>query len=252
MNGNERVVCVVQARCTSERLPGKVMLPLAERPIVEHVLNAALAAQRVDEVVLATTTNVADDELASHGRRLGVRVFRGSENDVLGRFVGAVQGLEADVVVRNTADDPLLDPTVIDMVVADFLAGGCDYSSNILERSWPRGMDTEVFSRGTLDRAEREGLRAEDREHVTIFVRTHPERFRLRNVAAPTSETWPDLRLCIDTVADYEMLRAIFEELATDGQAPPVREVVAWLRNRPDVVAINASVQQRTVLGRQF
>lgn len=247
-----RVVAVIQARTSSERLPRKVLLPLGDRPVIDHVIAAVKSATLVDHVVLATTVNTGDDDLVAAGERMGVGVFRGSESDVLGRFVGALAGDAADVVIRHTADDPLLDPRVIDAVVGDFLRGGCDYASNILARSWPRGLDTEVFSREALVRTDREGRLPEHREHVTIYMRTHPERFRLRNVVAPADETWPELRLCVDTQEDYELLRQVFNALWKPRCIVDVKTVVAWLKAHPEVAALNAGIGQKTVFGRVF
>jgi len=246
-----RVVAVVQARCSSERLPSKVLLPLGGRPVVEHVLRAVRASEPIDDVVLATTTNPADDRLEELAAELGVRAFRGSESDVLGRFVGALEGDGADAVVRVTADDPLLDPTVTAAVVRRFHAGDCDYASNIVVRSWPRGLDSEVLSREVLERSARDGQRPEDREHVTTYVRTNPDAFRLANVSAPPGETWPELRLCVDTAEDQALLERVFDALYDDGAAPPaVGTVIAWLRRHPEVVALNSEVQQKPTLGR--
>jgi spore coat polysaccharide biosynthesis protein SpsF len=246
------VVALVQARCTSERLPGKVMLALAGRPVVEHVLRAARATAEIDEVVLATTTRSEDDAMAAFARdELGVRVHRGSEDDVLGRFAGALEGHAGDVVVRLTADNPLQDPAVTGAVVRRFLAGDCDYASNNGERSWPRGLDCEVLSRELLERCARDAHRPEDREHVTFHVRTHPERYRLANVLAPPEEFWPQLRLSLDTAQDLALLRRVFDALHEPG-APPlaIGTVIAWLREHPEVVALNAGVEQKPTLGR--
>lgn len=247
-----RVVAVVQARCGSERLRDKVLVQLGDRTVIEHVLAASRAASLVDEVILATTTSSADDRLATLGARQDVRVFRGSETDVLGRFVGALEGDPANVVIRHTGDDPLLDPFVIDTVVGSFLKWGCDYASNIIDRSWPRGLDTEVFSRASLERADSEGKRPEDREHVTIYLRTHPEAFRLRNVRALPQETWPELRLCIDTREDQALLEPIFATLYRPGRILRVGTVIDWLRQHPEVAALNAEVVQKTTFGRTF
>jgi spore coat polysaccharide biosynthesis protein SpsF len=247
-----KAILIIQARSTSERLPGKVLLPLGSKRVIEHVLTAAKASSLADTVILATTTNAADDPLAQIGEQMGVRVVRGSEHDVLGRFMQAIARVEGDVIIRNTADDPLLDPRVIDAVIGHYLKGGCDYASNIIQRTWPRGMDTEVFSREALILADRLGTAPEHREHVTIFMRTHPELFTLKPVLGPTEETWPDLRLCVDTAEDYQMLQAVFQALDGNGRPVPVRVVVDWLKTHPEVAAINAGVQQKAVLGRQF
>ena len=248
---SRRIVALVQARCRSQRLPRKVLLPLAGRPVIEHVLRSVRATTNVDDVVLATTAEADDDELAALGERLGVRTFRGSEADVLGRFVGALQDDPADVVVRLTADDPLLDPAVTATVVERFLAGGCDYASNIVERSWPRGLDCEVLSRALLEQSARDGWRPEDREHVTTHVRTQPDRFRLVNVQAPLAETWPELRLCIDTAEDLALLESIFDALYDEAGGPlAVGTVIEWLRRHPEVAALNSAVRQKPTLGR--
>jgi spore coat polysaccharide biosynthesis protein SpsF len=247
-----RIVAVVQARCVSERLPRKVLVPLAGRPVIEHVLLAIRAASLVDDIILATTALPADEVLVGIAAELGIRAFRGSEIDVLGRFVGALDGDSADIVVRHTADDPLLDPGIIDMVIGHYLRGGCDYASNMIERSWPRGLDTEVLSREALIRSYREANRPEDHEHVTIYLRTHPELFRLRNVKALPQETWPELRLCIDTIEDQALLEKVFEALYVPANIIRVGTVIGWLKQHPEVVALNADVSQKSTLGKVF
>lgn len=247
-----RIVAVVQARCGSERLLRKVLIPLAGRPVIEHVLSAIRAASLVDDIVLATTVSPADDALVEIAAELGIRVFRGSETDVLGRFIGALEGDLADIVVRHTADDPLLDPAIIDTVIGHYLRGGCDYASNIIERSWPRGLDTEVLSREALIRSHREAKRPEDYEHVTIYVRTHPDLFRLRNVKSLPQETWPDLRLCIDTIEDQALLEKIFEALYVPDKIIRVGTVIDWVKQHPGVIALNAGVSQKLTLGKVF
>jgi len=247
-----RVCCVIQARCNSTRLPGKVLLPLGGKPVIEHVLGAVLSASLVDDVILATTVNEADGPLACIAQKLGVRLFRGSEQDVLGRFIAALAQDDAEAVVRITADDPLLDPRVIDKVIKSYLESQVDYASNILQRSWPRGMDTEVISREALERSNREAILREHREHVTIYVRTHADLFRQCNVMAPKDEVWPELRLCIDTREDYEMIQQIFMALPFETQRPNINEIIRWLRAHTEIANINAGIVQKSVFGRQF
>jgi spore coat polysaccharide biosynthesis protein SpsF len=206
----------------------------------------------VDVVVLATTGSPVDDRLAEVGAELGFRVHRGSEEDVLGRFVEALVGDPADVVLRQTGDNPLLDPGIVDTAVAEYLKGGCDYVSNNVERTWPRGMDVEVVAREALDRSHREGQRPEDREHVTVYVRTHPGLFRIRQVHALAQETWPDLRLTLDTPADLQVLSRVFADLYEPGRIIRAGAVIDWFRAHSDVAALNAGIEQKTVLGRTF
>jgi spore coat polysaccharide biosynthesis protein SpsF len=220
--------------------------------VIEHVVNAVSSASLIDEVVLAISDKPTDDELAGFGRSLGVRVYRGSEHDVLGRFRGALEGDNADVVVRHVGDAPLVDPAIINSVIGEFLKGGCDYTSNMVERSFPRGMESEVFSREALELSHRDGMRPEDREHVTIYMRTHPDRFRSRNVRALPQDTWPDLRLTLDTEVDFQLMTAIFDALYQPGQILRSGAVIAWLREHPDIATINAHQEQKLVLGRSF
>jgi spore coat polysaccharide biosynthesis protein SpsF len=246
----DRIVAVIQARCGSERLPGKVLLPLAGQPVLAHVVHAVRSASLVDDVIVATTESAADDALVPLARQLGVRLHRGPELDVLQRFVGALAGDPADVVVRHVADAPLVDPAIIDTVIGHYLKGGCDYTASMLERTWPRGVESEAISREALERSAREGTRPEDREHVTVYVRSHPDRFRLRNVRALPQETWPDLRLTLDTAADYHLLQAVFDALYQPGSIVRIGRVIEWLRSRPEIVALNAHIDQKPVLGR--
>jgi spore coat polysaccharide biosynthesis protein SpsF len=237
---------------SSERLPGKVLVELDGAPVIEHVVRAIRASHLVDDLVVATSTDSADDVLADTVVGLGVRVHRGPLGDVLTRFTGVLAEDDADVVVRHTADDPLLDPDVIDVVVASFIGSDDTYVSNIIDRSWPRGLDTEVMSRDALMRCDELATDQRYREHVTLFARTHPEMFPQHNVAAPPDQHWPELRLCLDTEEDLVMLTEVFAALHRPGRPLEIGAVIDFLRARPDVASMNAHIQQRSVFGREY
>jgi spore coat polysaccharide biosynthesis protein SpsF len=242
-----RRVVVVQARTSSTRLPGKVLLDLCGRPMLAQQLRRLRALQRADEIVLATTTNDGDDALVRLAQAEGVRWFRGSEHDVLGRYLGAAREARADVVVRVTSDCPLLDPWETDRVIAALLdpAVPCDYAANIVERTLPRGLDTEALFRDVLERVGRLGVSAAAREHVTWFlVRERPDLFVLRSVTAPRDDS--DLRWTVDTPEDLELCRRLYEALGLGDRVAPYAEVVAWLRAHPEVARLNAQVAQKT------
>jgi spore coat polysaccharide biosynthesis protein SpsF len=238
-----RVVAVIQARAGSTRLPGKVLRPLGGRPVLEWVVRAAQAAEGVDEVVVATSVLEGDDEVAQLAERLGVGVVRGSELDVLDRFVAAVDAHPCEAVVRLTADCPLLDPALISLVVSTWRARpSADYVATTLVRTLPRGLDVEL--------ARADGLRAlaatatgHDRVHVTSGLYADPDRFELVGlVVAPDSS---DLRLTLDTPEDAAALEAVVEVV---GDRPvPWRELVAAVRSHPEVVALNADVRQKSL-----
>jgi spore coat polysaccharide biosynthesis protein SpsF len=218
---------------TSTRLPGKVLADLEGRPVLERELRR-LARSGVDEVVVATTENLEDDPVVELASACSVRCVRGSEHDVLSRYVLAAHATGADVIVRVTADCPLLDPEVVDRVLGAL--GDADYASNVLERTFPRGLDVEALSRGALERVAELATSAEAREHVTWFVREErPDLFDARSVL--DDEDNSDLQWTIDTAADLERMRTLYRELDLDGDDVPYREIVAAVRERPELAA---------------
>jgi spore coat polysaccharide biosynthesis protein SpsF len=238
-----RRVVVIQARMTSTRLPGKVLMDLAGRPLLERQLERLEGCRQVDEVVLAVTTNPDDDPIVDLAGRLDVRVHRGSEHDVLDRYAGAARASDADVVVRVTSDCPLIDADEVDAVIAA-LEPGWDYSSNTLERHLPRGLDAEALWRDALDRMDRLATSAPAREHVTWFCREErPELFLLRSVVGPVAA--PDLRWTVDTPEDLALVRRLFAELGLAEQRRPWSEILAHVRAHPELAAINAHVEQK-------
>jgi spore coat polysaccharide biosynthesis protein SpsF len=242
-----RRVAIVQARMTSTRLPGKVLMDLAGRPLLERQLGRLRRCERLDEIVVATTVNATDDPLVDLCRRLGTAWFRGSEEDVLSRYAGAAREAGAELVIRVTSDCPLIDPEETDAVVAALeQRPQCDYASNILERRLPRGLDTEALWRDVLERLDRVAVSAPAREHVTWFCHTErPDLFELYSVRRPFDAA--DLRWTVDTPEDLAMVRLLYEELGLADAPRPLAEVIAWVRAHPDVAAINAAVEQKPV-----
>ncbi len=236
-----RINAVIQARAGSTRLPAKVLADLGGRPVLEWVVRAARAANLVDEVIVATSTLAGDDLVADLADSLGVAVVRGSEDDVLSRFVAALDAYPADALIRLTADCPLLDPSLIDAVAGAWTgAPTVDYVSTVLVRSLPRGMDIELVTAGALRAVDRMAV-GHDRVHVTSAVYAHPTAYRLLGLSVTPPAN--DLRVTLDTAEDLDLLRALVVELP---DAPPEwRDVVAILRARPDLVAINAGVVQK-------
>jgi spore coat polysaccharide biosynthesis protein SpsF len=231
----------------SSRLPGKVMRPLAGHPVVWHVVERARRIEGVDHVVVATSRESTDDELAAYLGGEGIPVVRGSETDVLGRYVAAAHASRADVVVRVTADCPLISPKASGRVVARLLAGDCDYASNTIERTYPRGLDTSACLVGTLERADREATDASDREHVMTYVRRHPDRFRLCSVTDEVDRS--HLRLTLDTAEDLELLSRIYDALWPRQPDFGYHAVLALLERHPDWIAINRDVKQKEESG---
>lgn len=238
-----RTVIIVQARMTSTRLPGKVLLPLAGEPMLTRLVERLRRVERADAIVIATTTNATDDAIADLCSRLEVPCHRGSEHDVLSRYADASRLHGAHVVVRITADCPLIDPELIDQVIAVYEAGDADYVSNMLPPTWPYGMAVEVFSASALAQAHTEARQAAEREHVTPFLYGHPERYRLRNVASPVDLSHH--RWTVDTPEDYQLVQRLFETLYPIMPRFTQADVLQLLDRHPDWVAINQHIRQK-------
>jgi spore coat polysaccharide biosynthesis protein SpsF len=239
-----RVVTIIQARMGSTRLPGKVLEAIAGRSVLACTVERARRSALAEETVVASTDRPADVAIEAECRRLGVPCFRGSEPDVLDRYLQAARLFQAGAIVRVTADCPLIDPRVMDRVIGAFLAEGPDYASNTLERSYPRGLDTEVVSLEALERAGREAVDPGQREHVTLYVWKNPALFRLLSVRA--EQNLGHHRWCVDVAEDLELVRAIYGRLGDD---PSWEEVLALMEREPELVKINAHVAQKPLEG---
>lgn len=238
-----KTIIIVQARMTSTRLPGKVLLPLAGEHMLVRLLERLRRVQRADGIVIATTTNASDDPIAALCAQQGVPCHRGSELDVLSRYADAARLHAADVVVRITSDCPLIDPALIDQLIAVYEEGDSDYVSNMLPPTWPYGMAVEVFSATALAQAHAEATQDAEREHVTPFIYWHPQRYRLRNVASPVALSHH--RWTVDTPEDYELVRRLFDHLLPTNPHFTQADVLALLDAHPDWIAINQHVQQK-------
>lgn len=238
-----RIVATIEARMTSSRLPGKVMLEAAGKPMLGHLVARLRQAPSIDEIVLATTVNGTDDVLAEFAREAGIGCFRGSEADVMSRVLGAAESAAADVIVEVTGDCPVIDPMVVEQTVRLFRHNPCDYASNVQVRSYPGGMDTQVFTVAALRRS----FEATDdpwvREHVTPHIRRNPDLFRQVHLVAPPDMEWPGLALTLDEPADYELLKRVIEHFAAAGQSYGCREIIHLLRDvHPEWVDLNRAV----------
>ena len=248
----EKVTAIIQARATSERLRGKVFADLSGKSVLEHVFLSLKNCPEVSEIYVATTTNKEDDKIVELAQKYNIPYIRGSEDDVLSRFDEVSKITDSDVFVRITADDPLLDPEVTGKVIKEFTSGDYDYVSNIIERSWPRGMDTEVFSREALERSVEESDLDEYKEHVTLYIRANGEKFKIKNVSSSPEENMPELRLCVDTEDDYKLIKIIFDNLYEEGKIIHVGEVLNFLRDNPKYMEINKHIEQKKTLGKVY
>lgn len=235
-------VFIIQARMNSTRLPGKILMDLDGEPMLKRQLDRLKRCRTADEIVVASTTNADDDAVAALCKREGVSIFRGPENDVLSRYLGAASAAKADLVVRVTADCPLICPEVCDKVVESL--GDADYASNILQRTYPRGLDTEAFTFVALDKAAAEATSAAAREHVTWYMHTEArDRFHARSVA--DSDDHSDLRWTVDLPADLEAVRRLWTGLRLSEKELGYRDILAYALAHPEIAALNATIEQK-------
>lgn len=242
------VTAIIQARMTSSRLPGKVLMPVLGEPLLLHQLRRLRRARTIDRIVLAITENAADDPLEDFAKRQGLPVFRGSEQDVLARFAGAAEACapDADVIVRVTSDCPLMDPGIVDSQVGWFLThrDAYDYATVGPELRLPCGTSVEVFTREALITAHAKAVTKHDREHVTPWIK-NPEN-GLRNGITPIDIDAPEVRLSVDEEADFEAVSAIIEALYPARPDFSLDDVLAFLSAHPEIAAINSDVAQTT------
>lgn len=238
-----RTIAIIQARLSSSRLPGKVLMDIEGLPMLARVVDRVSASRLIDGVAVATSSDPSDDRLAAYCRSHGIRHHRGPLEDVLARFLHAAQREEADVIVRITADCPLIDPALIDAVVTIRDAHRADYASNVLNRRYPRGLDVEVFTAEALARADREGREPHHREHVTPYLYEKPGRFQI--IGLDCERDLSHHRWTVDTLADLELVRAIYQRL--DNPLAGWREVLAVVEREPNLTRRNAHIKQKPI-----
>lgn len=229
---------------TSTRLPGKVLMEVGGEPMLSQQIRRLRDCELVDEIVIATTVNKTDDPVVELAEAENVAFFRGDEHDVLSRYVGTAKQANADVVIRSTADCPLIDAEVTDLIIKELIENSdkCDYAGNTIERTYPQGLDVEAFFFDTLLRAERLGKSEQSREHVTVAIYSeNPNLFLLR--AVKDAEDNSDLRLTVDTAADLELIQLLYDELNIGSRIVSYREIVAFLRANPEFTQINKDIK---------
>lgn len=233
----------------SSRLPGKVLADIGGKPALTRLLERLRACNRLDDIVLATSTDPRDDALEQWASEQCVACFRGSEDDVLGRVVGAHRAMRSDIVVEVTGDCPLLDPQLIDRGVVRFLASDCDIVHNIKPPSYPQGVDLQVFRLQDLADVAETVSDPAVREHVSLQFYEHPERYRAIVIAAPPDCHAPELRFQLDYPEDLAFIRAVYERLEPrhGGAGFGVGEIMALIRVEPALAEINRHCEEKPV-----
>jgi len=242
-----RTVSVIQARMGSTRVPGKVMKDLKGSTVLSHIISRVKQANLIDDIVIATTTRSQDDIVADEAKKYGAKVFRGPEDDLLARYYFAAKENDAQAIVRITSDCPLIDPHIVDDIVGFYHANDYDAVTNgghdPSRRTFPRGLDTAVFSFAALEKAFAEAKEQFEREHVTPYIYKHFRVFYYR-----CSKDLSQYRLTLDTEEDYQLIKEIYERLYRGQHDFYLPEIIDLLEKNPDLVAINRDVRQKSIL----
>ncbi len=239
------VVVIVQTRIGSTRLPKKVLKKIKNKMILDYVIERLMFCKRVNDVIIATTTKKKDDVLEKYAINNGIKYFRGNEEDVLSRYYNAAKQFKADIIVRITSDCPLIDPEIVDDIIKKHIENKADYTSNTIKRTYPRGVDTEVFNFNTLEDTYNNANEEYHREHVTPYMREHPDKFNLQNIEAEGTLRRPDIRITIDTKEDFELIKKIllhFQDLNFK-----TKDVICFLNKKPELLGLNKNIIQKEV-----
>jgi spore coat polysaccharide biosynthesis protein SpsF len=222
---------------TSTRLPGKVLMPCVGKAMLELMVERVRRSRHIDEIVIATTLNAADDPIVKLAEKLGVRFFRGSELDVVGRVTTAMQETHADIVVRLTSDCPLIDPEVIDQMIRIYEANDFDHVTNAIIRSYPDGLDVQISSLAILEKSYALCENDKDREHVFYTVRRNLDKIPTFHVLAPPELRWPQWRWTLDTIEDYLRICRIYERLYPKKQTFSSKDIAEVMLSEPGLTA---------------
>lgn len=251
-----KIIASIEARMTSSRLPGKVLMEMGGKPVLQILIERLKRSKYLNEIVIAATDNKADDPIELLGKKINIPVFRGSEEDVLGRVVGAAESVKGDLIVEVTGDCPLMDPEVMDKVIEEYLNQypEYDYVTNIgyvenQEREIPIGMDIRVFTYNDLKHISEITDDPEDREHVSLyFFRTGKDKYKLLNVDTP--DEWKrdyKVRLALDTAEDFKFIGKVYTELSGINPEFGLKDILNFLDKNKDLLNINSQVIQKTV-----
>lgn len=242
-----KVVAIIQARMGSIRLPAKVMMELCGKTVLEHVINRVKRAKEIDEIVIATTILDRDDIIADEAARCGVKYYRGSEDDVLSRYYEAAKENNADIIVRITSDCPLIDPNIVDSIVKYYKNSNYDIVTNagidLTQRTYPRGLDTEVFSFATLKEAYERATEKHQREHVTPYIYENSNKIFIYKIDIDFSM----YRWTLDTPEDFELISKVYDELYSENDIFLFDDILELFQRRPELVEINKHIEQKKV-----
>ncbi|MFA6171600.1 MAG: glycosyltransferase family protein [Patescibacteria group bacterium] len=246
----DKVLCIIQARMGSSRLPGKVLLDLAGEPVLARIIERVKKSKLIDKIIIATSGKKDDDEIDRLGTKLGIDVFRGSENDVLDRYYQVAKHYGYGHIVRVTGDCPLIDPGIIDEVISLYRLEDVDYATNVIPPTYPDGLDAEIFSFAALEKAWREAKLNSGREHVTVYMWQNPGKFKqahLNNSVDLSAKRW-----VLDNPEDYEVMKSVYEKLYANNPEFRMKDLLMWFGLHPEIEDLNKKIGRNEGLAKSL
>lgn len=242
-----KTAAIIQARFGSTRLPGKIFKDLCGKPILRHVVNRLSHSKFLDKIIIATTTLPEDDLVEKFCVENNILFSRGSSEDVLSRYYEAAKKFEADIIIRITSDCPVIDPQILDNMIEEFIAINkteqLDYMSNSIRRTFPRGLDVEIFTFDVLEKIFNEANQTYEREHVTPYIYQHPGIFKIKNFAGEKDYSFH--RWTVDTPEDYELIKKIYEALYDPKKIFLFEDILKLFDREPGLIGINQNIKQK-------
>lgn len=241
---------IIQARFPSRRLPGKILkeLPFGSGiTVLEQVIRRLKRSKKINEILLATTIDRSDNKTVNIAEKEGLKYFRGSCEDVLSRYYLSAKKYRFDIIVRITCDCPCVDVDIVDSVIKKHIEKKADYTTNSLERTYPHGLDVEVFNFSVLEKVYKNAKIDYEKEHVTVYIYKNPSLFKITQIRAPKLLYAPDIRITLDTVEDYVLLCIVFNYLYPNNKNFSAYDIVSLFREKPWLKLINAKVVQKKI-----
>jgi spore coat polysaccharide biosynthesis protein SpsF len=241
---NRNIIAIVQARFGSTRLPGKIFKPLADKPMIWHVVDRLSYTKMLDKIVIATTTLFEDNQVEQFCNINNISFYKGSSNDVLSRYYQTAKNYNAEIVIRVTSDCPVIDPVIIDAMLKQFIQEDhIDYLSNTLERTFPRGLDAEIFTFAALEKTFNEAKLDYEHEHVTPYIYNNPELFTIKNYANETDLS--SYRWTVDTSEDFRFIEEIYNSLYKKDKIFLCKDILQLIEKHPELTKINQDIKQK-------
>tara|TARA_Y100000591_G_C21771079_1_gene665594 strand:+ start:136 stop:909 length:774 start_codon:yes stop_codon:yes gene_type:complete len=240
----KKTSCIIEARMTSSRLPGKVLKKVMGKPLLYYLVKRVKKSNFIDKIILATTKNNEDDVLEKFAKQYKLGIFRGSEYDVMGRVIGAAKKYKVENIVEITSDCPLIDSKLIDMFILNFFTNDVQYLHNAGLRSYPDGMDINIFKLNALEKAYKLTKSKIDREHVTFFFRRNKKIFSQINIVSDENLYWPELGLTIDQKEDYVLIKKIIEFFGKKNIYFECKDIISLLKKKKKWSKINKKVKR--------